>query len=620
MINNKGKLDMLSIKELDGESFSIPDYQRGYRWTYKEVNKLLNDLLEFFSKETCGFYCLQPLVIYKNEKEKKWEVVDGQQRLTTIYLIINQLKKDINNYNVFKLSYKTRTDSENYLERSLSEKENKYKENIDFYNIYNAAKTIEEFFNEKENLRKLFVERIISENIKFILYDVTEDIKIKKFTAEEMFSRLNIGKIGLTNAELIKALFLNRVDKEFDKKYKSEKLKHEICEYKKTKISMQWDEIECTLQQNNFWSFIFGYENKENIKYATRIEFLFDILQNKNERREDDFFTFDKYCENLKDDNKKIDDIWNEVMDLFYTFKNWYEDIEFYHLIGLLRYLKVDIKEIINIKDKIEEDVFKKNFKKKLKDKILEKLKIDKQIEIDSLDFYKDKEDIKKLLVAFNVLSLYRYNQHEEKDKNNDDKNNEKEKKIDIRFSFSDFYGTKWDIEHVHSQTPKNMENKKDRKDWIITNLEYFSGLDLKDDKELINKIKENLQNLKEVEKEICKSLLELYENESEEIIKSSAYNKISEKFNLVESFNYENNISNLVLLDQGTNRGYKNAFFPVKRKWIFDRENKGIYILPCTKNVFSKVYSKKLFDLMNWTEYDAEQYLEQIKNILEIK
>jgi len=57
----------------------------------------------------------------------------------------------------------------------------------------------------------------------------------------------------------------------------------------------------------------------------------------------------------------------------------------------------------------------------------------------------------------------------------------------------------------------------------------------------------------------------------------------------------------------------YKNAFFPVKRRWINAREKDGVYILPCTKNVFSKSYSTKLFDLMNWTDSDATAYIKEM-------
>lgn len=79
-----------SVYELLGEKYYIPDYQRGYRWGKQQVLDLLEDISAFQSSESgkgSGFYCLQPLVVKYNEQDK-WEVVDGQQRLTTIFLIL----------------------------------------------------------------------------------------------------------------------------------------------------------------------------------------------------------------------------------------------------------------------------------------------------------------------------------------------------------------------------------------------------------------------------------------------------------------------------------------------------------------------------------------------------
>ena len=90
--------------------FIIPSYQRGYRWNDEQVNTLLNDLYEFYDAYTNQtgsvgkYYCLQPIVVkeltpqalaermgdsypYKDDTAY-YEVVDGQQRLTTIYILL----------------------------------------------------------------------------------------------------------------------------------------------------------------------------------------------------------------------------------------------------------------------------------------------------------------------------------------------------------------------------------------------------------------------------------------------------------------------------------------------------------------------------------------------------
>ena len=63
--------ELITIAELIGKgSFRIPTYQRGYRWTQDEVEKLLNDIYEFSTDETNSseYYCLQPIVVKKTKK------------------------------------------------------------------------------------------------------------------------------------------------------------------------------------------------------------------------------------------------------------------------------------------------------------------------------------------------------------------------------------------------------------------------------------------------------------------------------------------------------------------------------------------------------------------------
>ena len=216
-------------------------------------------------------------------------------------------------------------------------------------------------------------------------------------------------------------------------------------------------------------------------------------------------------------------------------------------------------------------------------------------------------------------------------------------KKMNVKFLFNEFYDTKsWDLEHIRSQTPKTTDGN-DRQDWILTNLGYFSGVafpfELRHEektrtdqvKGFIEKIKEQFPKLeKEIAiqprgtqegksaKYVCEKLISLL-NSSESITETPIYKELSSQF-----INEENaplqaveNIHNLVLLDSATNRSYKNAFYPVKRRWLNAREKEGIYILPCTKNVFSKTYSTKLFDLMNWTDSDADAYIKEMVECL---
>lgn len=70
-----------------------------------------------------------------------------------------------------------------------------------------------------------------------------------------------------------------------------------------------------------------------------------------------------------------------------------------------------------------------------------------------------------------------------------------------------------------------------------------------------------------------------------------------------------DNALSNLVLLDVGTNRSYKNAIFPVKRTRIIDLDKRGQFVPPATRNVFLKYYSPQAAQLMLWDGADQDAY-----------
>lgn len=609
-LKSKEKLDTVTVFDLMNNKFYIPDYQRGYRWTHLEVSKLLNDLEDYFKHNADGstFYCMQPLVVFFNKKQDAWEVIDGQQRLTTLFLILNQqrslLEQIYPGMHLFELSYQSRPGSKAYLEKI---DENHKNDNIDYYHMYNASQTIKSFLNNEANLGAWrFIDAVVNANnttnrpsVKFIWYDVTEEIESKNIASEEKFADLNIGKIGLTNAELIKALFLNNVADDG-----SEALR----------IASDWDNIEHALQDDSFWSFIYG---KHDGKYATRIEFLFDIIQQKALNEQNEYYTFDSYSERIKSltnlyiqmlpkdispQKTIIKTLWKDISDKYYLFKGWYENKKLYHIIGYLRYQKCDIGEIEKIYNSPEVENIEKFY-----DKLFEKaLQYVKDTEIRNLNYHdsKDHKKIYDILTLFNVLSIV---------------DCEKE---NVRFSFDEFYKYSWDIEHVRSQTPKNLDGEG-RHDWIVCNLEYFSGVRYQEDFAVYKSEIDNAPNrsLEIVPGHtvgyICDELLKLFSCKSD-ITESGIYDVLHKQvFKQDVSFKYEDNIGNLVLLDQGTNRGYKNAFYPVKRKWISKREHEGVYVLPCTKNVFSKNYCNIIFDLMNWNNGDAEDYMKEIERVI---
>ena len=90
-INKKNVKDFLESGK--DERFIIPEYQRPYAWGDEEVQTLFDDLVEYTHEEIESPYFLGTIVSYTNqdEGEKLQEIIDGQQRITTLFLLLRAI-------------------------------------------------------------------------------------------------------------------------------------------------------------------------------------------------------------------------------------------------------------------------------------------------------------------------------------------------------------------------------------------------------------------------------------------------------------------------------------------------------------------------------------------------
>ena len=149
MIEQKSVRDIIDKKI----NFNVPAYQRGYRWDKINVTDLLDDLLEFMQDGSSGkFYCLQPLVV-KKIGANQYNVIDGQQRLTTIFIILKYLEKLLEDENdikeIYTINYETREGSREFLQEIASKTQEDSNKNIDYFYMYQAYKAVENWFEEK---------------------------------------------------------------------------------------------------------------------------------------------------------------------------------------------------------------------------------------------------------------------------------------------------------------------------------------------------------------------------------------------------------------------------------------------------------------------------------------
>lgn len=562
MIEQRSVRDIIDKKI----NFNVPAYQRGYRWNKLNVTDLLDDLLEFIQDDSSGkFYCLQPLVV-KKIGENRYNVIDGQQRLTTIFIILkyleNLLKEENGIDEIYTLSYETRKDSKDFLQNIASKAQDESNKNMDYFCIYQAYKAVENWFGEKISEKKTTKRKMLEiftnledeKHIDFIWYEVEDsedEVKI--------FARLNSGKIPLTNAELIKALFLNV--RNFPK-WCSE---NEIIT-KQIEISKEWDEIEYTLQDDEFFKFLTKND------YPTRIELLFEILSRVKNTELDRYAIYRRFADKAKEGN--LSHAWADIKKIFLTLKFWFKDTEYYHLVGFL--VVSGISNIKEIYDKAKDET-KSDFNIFLKKKIKEKIKIE---DIDGLDYEKNRKDIENILLFFNIATIL---------------NN---KSSNIRFSFSKFSTKRWSLEHIHAQNDKGLKDKKAQDAWLENSKKYIDESSLKDD--VKNDLKKKIANF-----------INGNENNRFDELQMEILNKFGNMVNM-------HGIENLALLAAEDNSFLSNGPFIEKRSKIIEMDKNGEFIPICTKNVFLKYYSNELSNVYFWSKDDQENYKGSIIKTLE--
>ena len=535
--------------------FFIPSYQRGYRWTDLQIENLLNDILEFSKGVDGDFYCLQPLVVKERKKDLlteikqansiedvetllkgEWIVIDGQQRLTTIYLIL----KALGNEKCPSIEY----ERDSYIEVCDSSDEIR-KDNIEIYHLTKAKEWIRKWIeiNSKDS-SNTFRNKIL-EQTKFIFYNVGD---VSEEQEHDIFNNLNSGKIALTNAELIKALFLNKVGKQ--------DIIHREVEQRL--LADEFDQIERTLRQDDFWYFLAGNTPKP----SSCVNLLFDLMlessvQNGKYRTDEPFRTF-FYFNDLINGNeseysyKESKIIWEKVRKVFHIMEGWFNDSAMYNLIGYHRAANGG-KTLCEIYKKFCEEKSKKGFKKWLVDEC--KNHIDYPDGFMQLRYDENKDKVFNLLLLFNIATL-----------------NERPQEA-VKFSFANLHTYNWNVEHISPQNPKEDLKKA---------IEPFSE-------------DENLKKLFDENKNIIEEAKAKFIAVGDELM----------------------GVQNLTLLTEHDNKGIGNKFFFEKRQKLQEYYQQGSFIPACSMNVFMKFYSNNPEQMAFWDEEDRESYKNKLEQTI---
>lgn len=554
-------LEAKPIKDIRGK-FNIPAYQRGYRWGRTQVKTLLNDLYQCM--EANGQekdYCLQPVVVQKKGGQKKgelqYDLIDGQQRLTTIYILLRYAHQDY-----FSFEYETREKTQAFLENMDPQLA---QTNIDFFHIYQAYTTIKDWLEESfpadtdSHLYKLC--NYVNESVKVIWYEVGAEAD-----PIALFTRLNIGKIQLTNAELIRALFLSDTPNGMENRRKYE-------------IAIQWDDIEKQLRDDDgaFWAFI---TRKRAEDYPTRIDILFDLMCHKQDAEKDPLFTFFKMEERLKHSDR--DSVWQEVINGFLQLKEWYKDNVCYHKIGYL--IASGSNTMADLFDEAR-GKRKSEFKDRLDELIAESItwRTNDKDSYWDLDYHKDYNRICRILLLFNVQSIISYC-------------------VRQRFPFNEYNNEKWSIEHIHAQNSEGLKTVELQLEWLQKHLPSLKAIHRDEpDNELVRAVEKAIDDGRFIRSDF-----------------EDFFRRVVNDLSDTTDTDYINTLPNLALLSCGHNTCLSNSTFDVKRNLIIKMDKSGEFIPYCTKMTFLKYYENSSdVQVHFWGQKDREAYLQAIQHVI---
>lgn len=558
-------LEAKPIKDIRGK-FYIPAYQRGYRWGRTQVKTLLNDLYQCM--EANGQekdYCLQPVVVQKKGGQKKgelqYDLIDGQQRLTTIYILLRYAHQDY-----FSFEYETREKTQAFLENMDPQLA---QTNIDFFHIYQAYTTIKDWLEETfpadtdSHLYKLC--NYVKEKVKVIWYEVGAEAD-----PIALFTRLNIGKRQLTNAELIRALFLSDTPNGMENRRKYE-------------IAIQWDDIEKQLRDDDgaFWAFI---TRKRAEDYPTRIDILFDLMCHKQDVEKDPLFTFFKMEERLKHADR--DRVWQEVINAFLQLKEWYKDNVCYHKIGYL--IASGSKTMADLLDEAR-GKRKSEFVKRLDEMIAESItwRTNDKDSYWDLDYHKDYNRICRILLLFNVQSIISYC-------------------VQQRFPFNKYNNEEWSIEHIHAQNSEGLKTVDLQLEWLEWHLPSLKAIHRDEpDNELVRTVEKVIDGIRQSGRFVRSDFDDIFRR---------VVNDLSD----TTDTDYINTLPNLALLSCGHNTCLSNSTFDVKRNLIIKMDKSGEFIPYCTKMTFLKYYENSSdVQVHFWGQKDREAYLQAIQHVI---
>lgn len=599
-----------------GQLYNIPEYQRGYKWNDQQIYQLLADISSF---ETGGdeelFYCLQNITVVPDGPNLN--VVDGQQRLTTLILLLVYFGE----INIIKgkLYYAVRKQSNRFLEKILEKstvlidritstvsfdefllKPEIKDEDFDYqdiYFMYNAVQSIDSWFSAKDQLKIGFKKKLLN-NVKLIIN------RIEGVSEQELFMNLNAGRVQLDGSDLVRAILITRVAKQEMEEYDSQEVKDVIrLNERRIRIGWELDEINAWWSKNEVKQYFSSFTkiktgDKETIKFDHElhpINLLFKLWAEINGENKETVIRLSLF----EPKNTSALQLYTSITLLHRTLKDWFEDRELYHFLGFVFFQTgTSFREVWSKWNSV--DTTRDSFGKYLLD-VIRKDVFGKEPEssdeqtgvvfwLTKIIDYKSENptnwyetpELEGILILIDVL----------------EHSKPKENGIPLPFLKPIYFKNyKEDKEHVYPCTPRELKEIKKMENPITQISRYISRLN------------EGYEGEKLIEWNCTENGWQTLNDEE----KTNKLRVLKHEIHLKRPIN---SIGNLVLLHRSINRGFGNNYYADKRIDIIKNTENGLYVRSHTLKVFIK--ETESLDLNVWKMDDIATNATRIHNTLE--
>ena len=399
--------------------YNIPEYQRGYKWTAANVIQLLEDLKNFKKTDNDQFYCIQNITITKQKHKDSWcmNVIDGQQRLTTLFILLSYLQRNmkdkiiIPSANILKYSIRKSSDQflrDNILTGSIWDNtiDTNTAQTKDQYYMMAVADAIQGWFRDN-NLEA----KTILDNLVLIVNEV------RPGDEETVFASLNGGKVDLDGADLVRAILITRAAKQKYPSIISHEQLHQIVnddidlninisvssrgkinEFR-VKLGVELDEMNKWWSQNKVKDYFeqllpnkisknkaFKYSQYPiDLLYYAFYEAYKSKLNNSSDAETLDLRVFENGIDLNEQSGDDHLEFYTTLREFHLTMMEWYNHDEIYNLIGYLMYNFKGSKISFDLLWKLwQESLSKDEFVCKLKDVIKDQI---------AIPFYNDTKD-----------------------------------------------------------------------------------------------------------------------------------------------------------------------------------------------------------------------------------